>query len=510
MSRISPFVFSLALPVSLMSQAAFADLTPAEVWGDWRQYMLGMGYQIDASETSAGSDLTISDITLKFGLPDTPGAMTMTLGTLNYTQNSDGTVSIGIPAVMPLKISATPAVPGGDDFTMDMVINHTGYSTIASGTLEEITYTSTVGTIAMKLNSLQVGDENYGPENARMNFSATNLNSQTTMTSGESRGYKQDGTLGTMNYDVFINNPEETAKVSINGGIQNMTWGGGGTIPKTFTSSADMGAMIRAGFDVVGKFAYGNGNTNMSVEDPVNGNFAMQTTTSGGELGVAIGADGIAYNGAQSNLTMNVNVDGLPFPISAQMAKAAFNLSAPVLKSDDEQDFAFGLQLGNFTMSDMIWGIFDPTGQLPRDPATVELDTSGKVLLSVDYLDPAAAAQMADGKPGELRSLTVSKLLVDVAGAVLEGAGDVTLDNTDMTTLPGIPKPVGAVDLSLAGGNGLLDKLIAMGLFPEEQAIGVRMMMGLFAVPGDAPDTLNSKIEFTEEGQILANGQRIK
>ena len=73
-----------------------------------------------------------------------------------------------------------------------------------------------------------------------------------------------------------------------------------------------------------------------------------------------------------------------------------------------------------------------------------------------------------------------------------------------------MPKPVGAVDLSLSGGNGLLDKLIAMGLFPQEQAMGVRMMMGLFAVPGDAPDTLNSKIEFTQDGQILANGQRIK
>ena len=183
---------------------------------------------------------------------------------------------------------------------------------------------------------------------------------------------------------------------------------------------------------------------------------------------------------------------------------------APVLKSEDEQDFAFGLQLVNFTMSDMIWGIFDPTGQLPRDPATVELETSGKALLLVDYLDPAAAAEMTDGTPGELRAVTVSKLLVNAAGAILQGSGAVTLDNTDKVTLPGMPKPVGAVDLSLSGGNGLLDKLIAMGLFPQEQAMGVRMMMGLFAVPGDAPDTLNSKIEFTQDGQILANGQRIK
>jgi hypothetical protein len=510
MSRISPFVFSLALPVSLISQAAMADLTPAQVWGDWRQYMEGMGYQIVANEATSGADLTISDITLKFGLPDAPGAMTMALGTLSYSQNNDGTVTIGLPEAMPLQIAATPAFPGGDDFAMDMMITHSGYSTIASGTPEKITYSSTADTIAVQLNSLRVGDETFGAENARMNFSGTGLNSQTTMSIGEARGYAQQGGMATVTYDVFINNPEETAQVTMTGNAQDMKWGGSGTLPKDFTSNADMGAMIRAGFDVAGNFTYGGGSTQMNVADPVNGNFALQTTTAGGALDVAIGPNGIAYSGEQSNLDMNVTVDGLPFPIAAQMEKSGFSLAAPVLKSDEEQDFTFGLQLGNFTMSDMIWGIFDPTGQLPRDPATIELETTGKALLSVDYLDPAAAAQMADGSPGELRAITVSKLLVDVAGAVLQGSGAVTLDNTDMTTLPGMPKPVGAVDLSLSGGNGLLDKLVAMGLFPQEQAMGARMMMGLFAVPGDAPDTLNSKIEFTDDGQILANGQRIK
>ena len=45
---------------------------------------------------------------------------------------------------------------------------------------------------------------------------------------------------------------------------------------------------------------------------------------------------------------------------------------------------------------------------------------------------------------------------------------------------------------------------------PEEQAAGARMMMGLFAVPGDGEDTLTSTIEVKGDGQILANGQRIK
>ena len=191
------------------------------------------------------------------------------------------------------------------------------------------------------------------------------------------------------------------------------------------------------------------------------------------------------------------------------MAKGAFNLAMPVVKSDDPQNFAFGITLGDFVMSDMIWGIFDPTGQLPRDPATIELDLTGQAKLLVDYLDPEAAAQLA-GPPGEVNTLAVNTLVVDAAGARLEGQGDVNFDNTDLTTFPGMPKPVGVVNLSLAGGNGLLDKLVAMGLLPDEQAMGARMMMGLFAVPGDTADTLNSKIEFTQDGQVLANGQRIK
>ncbi len=40
--------------------------------------------------------------------------------------------------------------------------------------------------------------------------------------------------------------------------------------------------------------------------------------------------------------------------------------------------------------------------------------------------------------------------------------------------------------------------------------MGARMMMGLFAQPGDGPDTLVSTIEVKEDGSVLANGQRIK
>jgi hypothetical protein len=55
-----------------------------------------------------------------------------------------------------------------------------------------------------------------------------------------------------------------------------------------------------------------------------------------------------------------------------------------------------------------------------------------------------------------------------------------------------------------------MDTLVNMGLLPQEQAMGARMMMGLFARPGDGPDTLTSTIEVKEDGSVLANGQRIQ
>ena len=112
--------------------------------------------------------------------------------------------------------------------------------------------------------------------------------------------------------------------------------------------------------------------------------------------------------------------------------------------------------------------------------------------------------------PAELHALRIDRLTVDAVGAKLDATGDVTFDNSDTTTFPGFPKPVGDININLSGANGLLDKLVAMGMLPAEQVMGARMMMGVFAVPGDAPDTLKSNIEFNDAGQILANGQRIK
>ena len=137
---------------------------------------------------------------------------------------------------------------------------------------------------------------------------------------------------------------------------------------------------------------------------------------------------------------------------------------------------------------------------------------TGKAKLLFDLLDPAQmeAVDRGEAMPGELNAVTLNALTVRAAGAELTGEGAFTFDNSDLETFDGMPAPEGSVDLALSGGNGLLDKLVNMGLLPEEQAMGARMMMGLFAVPGAGEDSLTSKIEVKSDGQILANGQRLK
>ena len=96
-------------------------------------------------------------------------------------------------------------------------------------------------------------------------------------------------------------------------------------------------------------------------------------------------------------------------------------------------------------------------------------------------------------------------------GAEVSGTGDFTFDMNDLDTFDGIPAPTGALVMKIVGANGLIDVLIDMGLVASEEAMAARMMMGLFARPGEGEDTLTSKIEIDgATGAIMANGQRLQ
>lgn len=510
MSRFPPFALGIALPISLFSSAAFADLTPTQVWGDWRSYMESMGYEVDATETTTGSTLSVENIDINFALPENEGAVSLSLGKIDFTQNSDGTVAIILPDTMPITMSGTDGLPDGAPFNMVLDYSQTGHALTASGTPEQMSYLYTAETFGMNLAQMQVGDDMLPPQDAKLSISGNNLRSATDMIIRDNRSYSQTGSVQNISYDIFIRNTDESdAEGAIEGSIIDLAFSGAGVIPLEMDAGADMATMLDAGFDISGQASYAAGASNIDMKDSENGNFVMTTTSKGGDFGVKVGANGIAYDVTQRDLAINVVTEAMPFPVEIEMAETGFNLAMPVRKSDDPQDFAFGLKISEFTISDVIWNLFDPSAQLPRDPASFLLDLSGKVKLLVDFLDPEAVDDMAQ-TPGEVQQLTLGNLLISAAGAKLDGSGEVSFDGAETGLVPGVGNPVGEVNLALAGANGLIDRLVAMGLLPQDQAMGARMMMGLFAVAGDAPDTLKSRVEFTSDGQILANGQRLR
>jgi len=199
-------------------------------------------------------------------------------------------------------------------------------------------------------------------------------------------------------------------------------------------------------------------------------------------------------------VTPDMSVMPLP-PFNASIASGMMELQVPVAPSEDFRDVAVGLKFNGLTLGDTVWGMFDPDGKLPRDPANLELDLDARMQLNEDLSDaPSAGSPM---NVGEVESVDLNSLLLSAAGALITAKGAVTMDNSGP-----VPMPNGAVDINVEGVQTLTQKLVDLGLIPQ-MYVGVVMgaIMGFSKPVGD--DAFTSKIEF-KDGSILANGQQIQ
>ncbi len=511
MSLARSFMATTAIGLSLFASTASADLTAQDVWGDWRAYIEGMGYTVTATETVNGETIAVNDIAVTSTDGADTGQMTIRLGSLQFVGNGDGGVDVVMPASMPMTIDI-PAQGVNPATQVEVVYTQSGQKMTASGDAAALAYDYSADTFGMALTSLTVDGETMGNDTARFTLNGAALASRTEVTAADQRTYAQTMQIGSVVYDMFFEQPGGVEAMSLNSTLNDLSFSGNSNMPAGgLPTTQDMIPLLAAGFMFDGTFG-ANGTETLVEVTSEDGTSKFKTGSASSTLGVAMGADGVRYDVNAEQVQVGGQLAGLPFPLFFEMAQYGFELRAPLAKSDDPQDFKLGFNLTDFTMSDIIWALFDASGQLPRDPASVALDLSGKAKVLVDGFSAQGAQELAaNGKPpAEVNALKINRLLVDAVGAKLEATGDMTFDQTDTTTMAGFPKPVGDININIAGANALIDKLTAMGMLPAEQAMGARMMMGLFAVPGAAPDTLKSKIEFNEAGQILANGQRIK
>ncbi|MEL7165152.1 MAG: DUF2125 domain-containing protein [Pseudomonadota bacterium] len=505
-----PRFFLTASALALISSPVLADVTAEQVWDDWQAYAAASGYDITASVETSGGGLTLNDIKLAIDLGD-GGAMNIDYGGYEVVMKnqSDGTVAIALSESNTMTFDINDPEDGPVSITLD--IAQSNPSMTATGDPGAITYDYATEKLNLTLAGIETDGVILTDAVARFTADVSNFAYTTTSATGDMRSLQQNMSIDSVAYDMAFNAPDSDEAFSLKGQMNGLSLAGSGDLPLDGDGN-DVNALLSDGLNFDGTFKTTGGDYTASFNGPDGGGTFNTTSSGGAELRIAMDASGLVYEIAQRALTVNALLTDLPIPLSFSMDEAQTAFQVPVQKSETPQDFAMQIKLGGFKMSDMLWGMFDAGGQLPRDAANINLDLTGKAKLLFDYLDPAQAAvlEQADAAPGELNALTLNAVEVDMVGAKLTGTGDFTFDNSDLVTFDGMPRPQGAMDLKLVGGNGLLDKLVTMGFVPQEQAMGARMMMGLFAVPGEGADTLNSRIEVNEEGQVLANGQRLR
>ncbi|MGR3622069.1 DUF2125 domain-containing protein [Pseudophaeobacter sp.] len=497
---------SAAAVLVISAQGAFADVSAQDVWSDWKAYMTGTGYTIDGTEAMSGSTLTVSDISMNMQLPEQDGTAQFSMPEIQFTENGDGTVNVTLPKEFPMTISGTD---GDDQFSIEVIYAHDGAPMVVSGDTSAMTYDYASTMATMTLGKIDATGEDIPADAIKLVVEMKDMASKTVMQIADQRSYDQSVTLGQLSYDISFNDPDSDDSGSFKGAVNQLNFTGRSVIPDGLEAPF-LPDMIKAGMEGDFSATFGSGNSDISIAG--SDSFNLQSSSTGGSLSAAIGQAGLSYDIRQEGLSLNVASSDIPFPLALTMAEIGFKLAMPIAASDEEQDFGLGITLRDFAVPDMLWGMVDPAGALPHDPATVVLQLAGKGKLLLDVFDPEAIESMERGQetPGELNAISIKELLVSAAGAKLTGTGDFTFNNEDLVTYDGMPAPDGVANIQLEGANGLIDSLIQMGLVSDSDAMGARMMMGMFGVPGEGEDTLTSEIKVSEDGQIHANGQRIK
>ena len=488
--------------VALMAGPALADVTAGQVWTDWKSLFESYGMTLTTEgESMSGDTLTVSGITLASDLAP-EGSFSWSFGDIAFRELGNGTVDISLPETMPFSMDVTDA--SGEMANISMVIRQPGLKLVASGDENATRYDYDAPEVSVGEISIDATDI---PEDFDMVFDmmARGNTGFIEVASGDLRSYDSVTETDSLSLEMAFSVPEgdEAGSMTINFEMADMRQETTGQIGQV-AMDMSLSDMIAGGMRQQGVATYGPSNYTVNADIP-DGAFQMAAAAEGGTLDISIDEDGISYGGTNAASTMTFASDAMPLPpLSFSVGETEARVTIPVVPGEEQQDLGFVIKLVDLSVDDMLWNMIDPGESLPRDPATLIIDLGGQVTVSEDFTAPEFA-ENADAPPGQINALNVNELVLSIAGAEFTGDGQFTFNN-DM----GMPMPAGVANLSLTGANALMDKLVVMGLLPQEQAMGARMMMGMFARPGDGEDSLVSTIEMKEDGSILANGQRIK
>lgn len=494
---------ALALTTALVAGPALADVTAADVFANQQAYLGALGMTF--SGTLDGDTLRSPKITA--ALPMGAGGFEITAPDITMTENGDGTVTLSYPGQMSVGFAGFVQEAGSASATLD--ITHDGYTVIASGNPGDVTYESSVNNLRASLGDWTATDVPSDAVDVTVDVSIDEWQSTSRVVEGNLVTVTSETQLGTTQANVAISTPDGVNAVTEQTNLPTVS-SVQMTLPTGGSNLLNLSQALRDGLSITLSSA-GEGNSSASVTT-MQGQIMSSDESSIGaqEFTLRFDADGLALDASAQDFAMTT-VEPMLFPggVSVGVAQIAADWLVPVNAGSAAQPFRIGMALEGLTLGDELWAMFDPEGQLPRDPAVIAFDVSGEGVLGFDLLDFMAMANMFGPPPVTVDSVMIERAEVAAVGARATAEGALTLDWTDMMTWGGIPAPDGNVTVNVEGANGLMDKLVAMGLLQPEDTMGARMMMGMFGEPvGD--DALRAVIEVTRGGSLFVNGQQLQ
>lgn len=294
-----------------------------------------------------------------------------------------------------------------------------------------------------------------------------------------------------------------------------------------FGADVDMAKMLQDGFSLASDIAFSkiSGAIDMQTVDDEGQRQPVRINMDSRDIKIGVGMDKtrLSYAVSSGPGKADFTVPDVPVPVGYELAAASLKVELPVSAGSDPQPFSFHYLLDQVVLKDQVWAIFDPNMALPRDPAQLDIDVSGNVVMERDLFDSehmhrAEALEDPDltdeqreaiidemSPPFTMADLSLNTVALALMGASAQFQGKLTTPDGDAS------EPVGAITGRFQGIQALTQKLQASGLIPAEQAAMLPMMLGMFAKPDpQAADTMTTEIEFREGGQVFANGQQVR
>lgn len=513
MSVFTRLACTTALTVIVAAQPAAAEVSADDVWQNTRDIVAALGGNFSVAKARRGDTLTISDMRMTFQLPFDIGDVSMTFPDLQLIENGDGTVSFAYPKTSTYGIAVKITGKGSFTGNLNMVYDNLRY--VASGNPGDVTYTYSVDKVTFETTDIVI-EGGALPDKP----SAISVNGVLLGMAGTSR--VKVASLITVESEMTIDSQDtffaaefpDGTSIEHQATVKNQSGVSNGTLPRGGMDILNLAAALRSGLSMSGTTSTGFYETRQISK--TGGDVVSDQITSLKRYSTEVEFNKAhlkATGHAEENTVTIGKNEFIPFPFSIFVKSTEFAMEIPLSAAPELQNFGLSLDLTGVKIPDSIIAMFDPEHALPNDPATFSIDLSGKVKNLIDWLDieTVMALGSSEQPPVEIHALTLGTLVLDLAGAHLTGHGAATFDNSDVAT-GGMPKPSGTLDLSLIGGNTLLDTLVGIGLMTEEQAMGARLGIATITRPDpDAgKDALKTKLEINEQGHITANGMRIK